>query len=449
MRFNQRLSTWTIIGFLQQAFFVGIGAMAALVLVTAAFTAFGSLAIRAVLPTIDRHVEQGWVEALGPLSTLTDRYPPQTKNAAARQVEVLAASLGISVATDNDSTAPTPSPRQVTAYENVRAALMVMADDKSGRLPQSAAQSRDVWVQRNRATIGDLARNVVDGEVPVWAVDLNDCVGSLAVRLDGLVDLQRAILASAVWSIEGGDLTAAGQLLESSWRLNDTLQRSPRLDEHLASLTVVEMQMAVLRKHPNLGNHWKVRLAALDLERRALEAVRLDAWLLRCRAAAFLNNLHPVLGVFAQPFARLLAVPQHQAMVWAVEELPTRDVRRFDPDRFVAEQHQRIPRWNTIARSGLPDDWRFWPASVRGTLSVELVLRTLELQEALRGLDHINPSELARRQPSRVAGIEWRYSVVGDAVEITLDDGPWSDEDGPSLRAEVPLLPQPAPGGEQ
>ncbi len=70
MRFEQRLSAWSVTGFLQQAFFVGIGAAAALVLVAAAFIAFGSLAIRAVLPTIDRHVEQGWVEALGPLSTL-------------------------------------------------------------------------------------------------------------------------------------------------------------------------------------------------------------------------------------------------------------------------------------------------------------------------------------------------------------------------------------------
>ena len=348
MRFEQRLAAWSVTGFLQQALFVGAGASAALALVAAAFIAFGSLAIRAVLPAIDRHVEQGWVDALGPLSTLSERYPTLQKNAAARQVEVFAAALGISLASENDTAAPIPNPQQLTAFSRVRASLLADPGEPGGNPNDSSA--RDAWMGRNSSTINDLAETVINGEVPVWAMDLDDCVGSFSVRLDGLVDLQSAILASAQWSIDAGDLDRGTRLLEASWRLNDTLQRNPRLEEHLASITVVDHQMAVLRRHPDPGGHWKVRLAALDLEQRALETVRLDAWLLRCRAAAVLN--HPVLGVFAQPFARLLAIQQHQAMVWAVEELPARDVTRFEPDRFVAEQHRRIPRWNTIARCG-------------------------------------------------------------------------------------------------
>lgn len=444
MRFRQRLATWAVTGFFQQAFVVGVGALAALILVAAAIAAFGSLAVRAVLPTIDRHVEQGWIDALGPLSTLSDRYPRQEKNFSARHTEVIAADLGIAVAAENDAAAPIPDREQVAAFTSIRASLL---PDGTGLTRPTANQARNAWLLRHRAELDALADSIVDGESPVWAMDLSDCVGNLEVALAGLVDLQRAVLGSASSSIESGDLDRAARLLEASWRLNDTLLRSPRLDEHLASVTIVEEQMTVLRQHPDPGSHWKIRLAALDLERRALEAVRLDAWLLRCRAASFLNNLHPVLGLFAQPFARLLAVPQHQAMVWAVEELPTRDVTRFDPDRFVAEQHRRIPRWNVLARSGLPDDWRFWLESVRGSLAVELALRTMELKDAVRGPAGFDATQLAPRQPSRVVGIDWIYTTEHGQVEITLDDGSWAGGGAPRLRAVVELSIQAASGG--
>jgi hypothetical protein len=309
------------------------------------------------------------------------------------------------------------------------------------RLTRSQVASRNAWLRNHRDRIDGVAETVVDGEGPVWSMDVADCLGGLAVRLPALVDLQWTLLAAAETSIALEELDRSARLLEASWRLNDSIQRSPRLDEHMASVAVVERMMAVLRSHPDPGGHWKVRLAALDLERRALEAVRLDAWLLRCRAARLLDDLHPILGVFAQPFARLLAVPQHRAMVWAVETLPSRDVRRFEPDRFTAEQHRRIARWNTPARSGLPEDWRFWPRTIQGSLAVELTIRTLDLRGALRTIDRFRPADLARRQPSRVAGLDWSYNLLPDRVEITLEDGDWLDGSGPALRTSV-ILPQ-------
>jgi hypothetical protein len=436
MRFGRRLATWAVIGFLQQVVLLGSSAAAALILLTVTIVGLGSLAIRAVLPTVDRHVERGWIEALGPLSTLADRYPPLEKNATARQVEVLAASFGISVAVDDDAAAPVPDPGRVDSYRAVRSSLL-NHDLDSPRGP--GRQTLGGWLRQHRTTVDALAGTLIEDAAPVWAMTLDDCVGDLQVKLAGLVELQRVLLAAADQSIRAGELDLAARLLEASWRLNDTIQRSPRLDEHLASVVVVEEQMAVLRNHPAPGNHWKVRLAAVDLERRALEAIRLDAWLLRCRAAAFLNDLHPVLGLFAQPFARLLAVPQHQAMVWAVQELPVRQVTSFDPDRFVAEQHRRIPRWNRLARSGLPESWDSWTDSVGGSLAVELGLRTLELREALSRPGGVDAVDAAPRQPSQVAGIEWIYTVAESSIEIAVDRA-WRAATGdPPLRVTVPV----------
>ncbi len=109
---------------------------------------------------------------------------------------MLAATLGISVATENDATAPIPESSTGRGLREGSRRLLADAGD-TDRRPIRRSSARDTWLRRNRVHIDELADNWSTGRAPVWAMDLDDCVGSLAVKLDGLVDLQRAILASA------------------------------------------------------------------------------------------------------------------------------------------------------------------------------------------------------------------------------------------------------------
>ena len=108
MTFRQRLAAWAFTGFLQQAVLLGLGFCAAVIVVAVVVLLFGSLAVRAVLPTIDRKIDAGWAEALGPLSTLEDRYPPVPTNTRARVLEAAAAKLGISLAAPSDPAGKRP-----------------------------------------------------------------------------------------------------------------------------------------------------------------------------------------------------------------------------------------------------------------------------------------------------------------------------------------------------
>jgi len=437
MRFRQRLAAWAVTGFLQQAILIGLGAAGALILVAVVTLLFGSLVVRAVLPAVERRIDAGWADVLGPLSTLPERYPPMETNARARFLEATAATLGIALAAENDPSGDRPTASQQAAFEELRESLISMAGSSRSRL--AAARTIGPWLYQSRHTIDQLVETLSGEEQPVWTMNLDHCSGAVHADLEGLVDLHRVLTAAAGRELEIGDSAAAGRILEASWRLNQGLLRSPHLAEHVAAITVTDLQMAVLRELEAPGSHWRVRLAALDLERHALEAYRFDAWRLRCQTNSFLSDFNPLIGMIAHPFARVLAIPQHQAMVWAVEELPQRDPESFDPDTFAAEQHRRVPRWNPVARAALRRDWTSWPRSLRAALNVELTLRVLELKASILGSGRFDIRDIRPRQPSRVSGLDWRYEVVDDRIHIFLDDGDRLTKGHPPLGAWVPL----------
>ena len=303
MSFQQRLAACVTTGFLQHMLLLGLGAGAVLILVAFSILFFGSLAVRAALPAVDRHVDSGWSEVLGPLSTLPNRYPPVSTSPAARRVESLASELGICVA--DEPAGPCPGTTEEAPFETVSTSLRTL---------DGHVWPADRWLAENGDLIQDLVAVLLTEEAPVWRLELADCRGDLATDLKGQVNLQRVLMAAAHKALRSTSPDQASQILEASWRLNEGLIRSPGLDEHLAATEVVTLQMGLLRQLPDPADHWKLRLAATDVQRQVLEAYRFDAWRLRCRASSFLANLHPAIGFVASPFARLMAVQQHRAM---------------------------------------------------------------------------------------------------------------------------------------
>jgi len=426
MSYQQRLAAWATSGFLQQMLLLGLGASAALILVVFSILFFGSLAVRVALPAVDRRVDSGWSGVLGPLSTLPDRYPAVVTNPAARRIESLSAGLGICVA--KDPAGPCPDTIDEADFTETLGALPAI-DDHTPLV--------DRWLSRHSDSIQNLVTTLLTEEQPVWGLDLADCRGDLATNLDGQVNLQRVLMAAAHKALRSASPDQAAQILEASWRLNDGLLRSPGLDEHLAATEVVVMQMEILRQLPEPADHWKLRLSATDVQRHVLVAYHFDAWRLRCRSSSFLSNLRPMIGFVASPFARLLAIQQHQAMVLAVDELPERDLRTFDSDAFVAEQHALVSRWNPIGRSGLPMDWSSWPISVQAALDVELAQRVLDLRSVLHSPNRPTPLVLQPRQPSTILDIDWLYETSGETIHIVLDDTGWTFAGVRQLRATV------------
>lgn len=403
--FRRRTVRWSITGGVRHAVLLATVLSGTLIVLAAGSVAATAVAARIALPMLDDAADRRWAEALAPLSSLPERYPVTETGDAAHRLDGLAASLGISLE-ENGAADPAP-PRSGPVDPAVFAAVVTL---------------------------------LTSGDAPAWAMDVFSCEGAPSTSLDGHLRLQRLLLATARLALESGSPVEAERMLEASWQLNDQLLRSPSVAVHRTACVVVEQQMTLLRSLPEPAGRWRVRLAALDLEAHALESYRFEAWRLRCRADRFLMDVHPLLGAVAAPVARLLAHRQHDAMLFAVRELPQRDIRVFDPDAFVAEQHARVPRTNPIARDSLPVDWTSWPDSVRAALDVELALRVLELRARWRDSGRgAEPPRLQPRQPSRVAGIDWIYGVEPGAVTVAVDGAGWRSMLERPLTATVAL----------
>lgn len=405
MGFRRRLVTWSITGLVQQLVLVGLALASAVVFVAVVFIGTTWIAGRIAIPIVDRAADRPWAEALAPLSTVPDRYPVTETNQTALRLEAVAASLGIWLDVDGDSRPTTHAHGEIDAE-----------------------------------TFAEILSLLAAGEPPAWAIDVSDCAGAPATSVRGHLRLQRTLLATGRLALAEGRSSDAALMLEASWQLNSALLRSPSVAAHQAACSIVEQEMSLLRSLPSPEDHWRVRLAALDLERHALEVYRFEAWRAPCLAARFLSDIHPVVGSVGRPPARLLAHQQQEAMLFAVRELPNRDIRSFDPDAFVAEQHGRVPRANRIARASLPTDWTSWPISVRAALDVELGLRVLELRTAFAGRPEVDLPRPQPRQPSRVPGVDWLYDVTADRVTITIDSSGWPEMAERPLQAAF-LLP--------
>jgi hypothetical protein len=405
MGFRQRLVTWSITGLVQHLVLVGLAFASALVFVTVVFIGTAWVAGQIAVPIVDRAADRHWAEAVAPLSTVPDRYPVTDTNESALRLEQAAAEVRI------------------------------FLDVEGGSDPASTPQS-----EIDAESFEEILSLLLVAEPPAWAIDVSDCVGAPATSLRGHLQLQRLLLATGRVALAQGRASDAARMLEASWQLNSSLLRSPSAAAHLAACSIVEQEMSLLRSLPSPEDHWRVRLAALDLERHALEVYRFEAWRATCLAARFMSDIHPVIGSAGRPVASLLAHQQQEAMLFAVRELPRRDIRSFDPDAFVAEQHGRVPRANRPAHASLPTDWTSWPLSVRAALDVELGLRVLELRTAFAGKSEVEVPRPHTRQPSRVPGVDWLYDATADRVTITIDSTGWPEMAARPLQA-ILLLP--------
>jgi len=434
MRFQLRLATWTVTGALQQLVLFGIGALSTAALAALVLVVIGSLAIRGLLPGVDRDLDQRWAEELAPLSTLPDRYPPVSMNLGARRLEQLGADLGITLPPTEYAHRPRPTREAAAELEAVTDLLV----DRDTLDDWTLDPSYGDWRSRHQATISEIVEVSLNDPSPRWEMDELRFPGGPVTNPAGQILLQR-VLATEAWIDAANGGTSVARTFDAMWRLSGQLFESPQPAAHTTGLTILQLQLGLLRRLPRAPDGWRQRLGELDPMRSALVGFLYDTWQVRRRAGTVFENRHPFLGFVAQPFARALAVPHHDTMLFAVSELQRRELTTFDPDEFSAELHARIPRWNTYARNSLPASWWAWPHGVREALEIELTSRVLELRERLSvagpsAVDGIEP-----RQPGRLQGLSWHYELSGPIVRISLHPDVFADEQSPAMEAAVAI----------
>ena len=443
MRFSVRVAAWSLWYGLTQLVLLCLAAVAAVAAGGLAVVLLASLAARIALPLADRDLDARFDDADSQLVTFEDQVSSTSFNSTAERLVTTAAEAGVQLAPSNALDRPQPTPQARDVFAAVADELLGICRLEPAAWDPASFPHYQVWRRHNKSRIVEAIDTLLGEDPPQWDNDPARDREGPSTDLAGQLWWQRVLVAEAAISAAEGDVQAAAQSIEASWRLNRALLSGPQLTARQTAIAVLELQMAALRRYRLPAGEWPDRLVALDPCRDALASYAYDVRQSRRPIETEFDRRHPVLGPIAQPFVRLSMVHHHRAALAAISGLEGSSFATFDPDRFAAQIIESVPRWNTLARSTLPTSWDWWCRSVHATLAAELTahvlaVRALDRSEALADLGNQDTP-----RASRIDGLAWRCEVDGRGVSIALDPNVFPPDSGFPLRETVEFEPRP------
>ncbi|HEY8133163.1 MAG TPA: hypothetical protein VII12_14880, partial [Thermoanaerobaculia bacterium] len=196
----------------------------------------------------------------GPSPRVAQRFPTLHENDSARRVDALATALGA------DKTRAS-----LNAYLSREIAR---GDDDIDEPPQDV--QHDLLV--HRWDLDALERQLLIGEAPQWAIDLNkDEQLSVLPHLR----LQKMILVDALDGAQNGDFNLAWRRVDAARRLTEPLTRRPEVIAVLVAIASMENQLGAARK---LDPPEHFPLLRFDPHARLTDAVEAETATRRIRA---------------------------------------------------------------------------------------------------------------------------------------------------------------------
>ena len=380
----------------------------------------GAFSLFAWRSAVDRRLDAGWRRSQGGGSFL-ERYPATGDNATVRDLETLAAAIGIGMGSPDTPGRGEPAAADAARFEAVKAPLKdFFSNQRIATEGALAPPPRELaaFLAAARPGLDSVRSRLAAGPVPVWKRDLESGLATRIPNYLGLLMLQKLLLLDASERLRAGDEAQAQEVLEASWRLNQAMSdNSPSLIAQIMGQAVIRLQQPILRRFSRAPAGWRERLLHLDLQARTLRSFQCEAFAAHRSA----SRDRPIAGLPGGPAAQFLA----RWTLWdysrrfsaMIERLRRRDVRSFDPAAFHREQLASIPRWQAAARLLLPDFWDRWPRSAHVELEAELTALVLEERERLAA----GGVPRAAGRSSRVAGLSWIYQDLPGATTVRLD----------------------------
>lgn len=334
----------------------------------------------------------------------------------ARQVEALAAALGIDLAPPALDGRVRPDPRAVEALQSVRAALYDHLDRElqrttPGSTPLPAGLAG--YLEERREPLAALRQRLIAGEPPRWE----------GCNLLGQIQLQRLLLTQAL---------ARGSLaeLEASWQLNAALREAPELISQFVAIAVARLQAGVLRRLDDVPAGWDERLLEHDYRESMLHALEQESRSLRqvgaAGAAELLeaNRLQRTALRWSEPYVSWCLADldtrfrRHLVRLAELDSLCPQEVRVLS-ERFVEE----LPWWNPLEALTTPLRGAIERVA-RLEIDIELTHKLLLLVAERRRHGGLWPAALAGLEDSTACTeFRWVYRVGADGrtMQLALD----------------------------
>jgi hypothetical protein len=436
-------------GVLERLLYRLVAFLAASIAVSLVLAIVVSLIGRVAVHVAEGRVDARWQETLGPFTTLPDRLVTRPANQAAQNLEAAAAALGLQLAPAGRIEPATPSAANAARFAELEATLKAFTRSVviSETLEVSLPPELGSFVDDQQPQLQQVVKLAFQEPAPQWELDIT--MGEEAPRPDlaAIKCLHGLLIADAVQRWGRNDARSAAVVLEGSRRLNQQTLERPEIESFIASLAVLRLQLATVRRltPPPLG--WIPYLEQLDLEPLYLQALQADAWkVLRSSRDVRLFDVGPswaraAVHPLVRPFERWAVLDHSEAVRQGVERLPELTPAELERGELAAELHWSIPRWNRRAHAAIPDVGGGWLQTVRCSLAVELTREVLSVGKTIglagESYARVLP-ELAGTRPSLEEGYAWQYRPDTDQLTISLEGAAFQLQESDEVAA-LPL----------
>lgn len=334
-----------------------------------------------------RTTRRVWAETLGSNEDFEKRYPDRPANEAARELERLAARLGIRLAPQDQSGRALPAEGEQEAFEAFATgklapflAVLDRRDDAVEAPPPEVAAFR----AKHAAEIEGIIAHVLSSNAILW--DRAIRVDAPALSLLGLRHLASVLLLEALERNRAGDKAGALRALEACWKLNDDLRASPILLNQLIGIAIDTKQFGALRRMGSLPEEWQRRVTGHDYHQGLLIALRGETIAFvkygqqEAREGGQVRNgsRETLWGRLVRfVFFDLTLSSYSDTMRQMILRQRDADPCALDPAAFQKEVEALIPWWNIIAKIAIPSFARTWISSTNAALDAELTADVL------------------------------------------------------------------------
>lgn len=374
-----------------------------------------------------KRLDDRWTETVAAPTEVIARVAPHGPSPSAVQLVRAAADFGIDLLPISvASRSATQAPRLVQGVE-LKSWCDSVVSGAEGPLNPVPAEVRAALAERADA-LAEVIAILSAGEPISWELEHATGGGSGVPAPSQLLELHRWLAAAAVDGTQQNDPVRGSAALEASWQLNQESLLRPERELRIAAYSVLELDLAILRRVPLSvdGPAWLERLHQMDPVAKLDEWVLLDAYSLPSvtKRGTVLDGegLWPLIGSLAvDPARRWLLMSASESLRVGTASVSAADIPSLDPDLKFVDSHHRIPRWDRLARSALPNPWPEWLSAGRAGLAVHMAAEVLRI-EALseEEFDELF-SSLPQRRASRVPGALWMWTAEDEDLRIRLE----------------------------
>lgn len=376
---------------------------------------------------------QRWEKENEPLASFLARHRPVKKNASARELERLAAAVGINIRPRSEMPAIDEDHPLAASLRQSSEQLSSWARnqmEKQGPETDPVPEKVAALIRERRGELLAVEKHLIDHELPVWTFDATFSPSAEIPNLLGHMQLARLLSAHAITARDAGAIEEAWQAAHALQRLSESLQPQPVLITQLIAIAIAKHETTIARKLPAPVPAWRLAKPLRDRRNDVIDSLIAEQLLVdrSSSTAEFFN----VAGPKPKPAQLLLrpAAVLAAANLWDVNAAVLREYRKtnlcdMSIEKFASAAASVTSDWNSVASMLTPNYGSVFIRLRNLELAEEMTRKVLEAKEARRLSANQWPESITGIETSLCSSQKWSYSAsAGDGMKLAMLNPP-------------------------